>query len=138
MKLLNKILFFVLVLFTFTISVNAADFSTSMSSNNSSITPGGQFTVTVGVSGANNLYGMTAALSYDSSKLQLVASNGQSGFNATVGSKIVIDAAAPTYVPLFVLLLPFLSRYSYQHTRHAFRIHLPEAASLPILHRQYF
>lgn len=109
MKLFNKILFFVLVLFTFTISVNAADFSTSMSSNNSSITPGGQFTVTVGVSGANNLYGMTAALSYDSSKLQLVASNGQSGFNATVGSKIVIDAAAPKSGTFSVITLTFKS-----------------------------
>ena len=38
MKHLNKVLFFVLVLFTFTLSVNAANFSTTMTSNKSSIT----------------------------------------------------------------------------------------------------
>ena len=63
MKHLNKILFFVLVLFTFTLSVNAANFSTTMTSNKSSITAGQQFTVTVGVKGAKDLYGLTASLS---------------------------------------------------------------------------
>ena len=95
MKYINKILFFVLVLFTFTLSVNASNFSTTMTSNKSSITAGQQFTVTVGVKGAKDLYGLTASLSYDSAKIKYVSSIGQSGFNPTVGSKLVLDAAAP-------------------------------------------
>lgn len=95
MKYINKILFFVLVLFTFTLSVNAADFSTTMSSNRTAITPGQQFTVTVGVKGAKDLYGLTASLSYDSSKIKYVSSIGQNNFNAVVGNRLVLDAAAP-------------------------------------------
>ena len=107
MKHLNKILFFVLVLFTFTLSVNAANFSTTMTSNKSSITAGQQFTVTVGVKGAKDLYGLTASLSYDSSKVKFVSSNGQSGFAATVGSKLVVDAAAPKSGTFKVVTLTF-------------------------------
>lgn len=95
MKYLNKIIFFILVVFTFTLSVNAANFSTTLSTNKSNITAGEQFTITVGVKGAKDLYGLTASLNYDTSKIKYVSSNGQSDFAVTVGTNLVVDAAAP-------------------------------------------
>ena len=94
MKKLNKILFMVFAFVAFAISANAADFSTYVSSNKTSITAGQQFTVTVGVKGAKDLYGMTAALTYDTSKLTLVGSNGANGFALTVGKNLVVDSAS--------------------------------------------
>lgn len=93
MKVLNKILFMVFAFVMFLTSANAADFSTYVSSNKTSITAGDQITVTVGVKNVKNLYGLRAALSYDSSKLSYVGASGVSPFAVTVGKNIVIDSA---------------------------------------------
>lgn len=93
MKKLNKVLFMVFAFIVFAISANAADFSTYVSSNKTSITAGEQFTVTVGVKNAKNLYGIRAALTYDTSKLSVVSKNGSSGFALTLGSYLVVDSS---------------------------------------------
>lgn len=93
MKVLNKILFMVFAFVMFLTSANAADFSTYVSSNKTSITAGEQITVTVGVKNVKDLYGLRAALSYDSSKLSYVGASGVSPFAVTVGKNIVIDSA---------------------------------------------
>lgn len=93
MKKLNKVLFMVFAFVMFIASANAADFSTYVTSNKTSITAGEQFTVTVGVKNAKNLYGMRAALSYDSSKVSVVSSSGSNNFALTLGSYLVVDSA---------------------------------------------
>ena len=61
----------------------------------SSITPGQQFNVTVGITGGTNIWGLTAAFSYDSDKLELVSSAGTGSFTLTLGSNMVVDANEP-------------------------------------------
>ena len=86
---MKKFLCILLLLFAFSNHVNATSIETSMSGV-SNIDANGSFTVSINVSG-NNVWGVTMALNYDKSKLDLVSSTGQNGFTATVGSNIVLD-----------------------------------------------
>ena len=84
----------VLLLLTLFVPVQANSVTLTMSAP-ASIEANQQFNVVVGVSNTTNIAGLTATLNYDSSKLQLVSSTGQSGFAATVGTSIVLDTATP-------------------------------------------
>ena len=112
MKKLNKVLFMVFAFIAFAISANAADFSTYVSSNKTSITAGEQFTVTVGVKNAKNLYGMRAALSYDSSKVSVVSSSGSNNFALTLGFSFLSDkilSLPQNLLPSSLILLRILT-----------------------------
>ncbi len=113
MKRLNKMLFMVFAFVAFAISANAADFSTYVTSNKTSITAGEQFTVTVGVKNAKNLYGMTGALTYDSNKLTLVGNSGANGFAVTVGKNLVVDSATGKSGTFKVATLTFKAKSSF-------------------------
>lgn len=69
-----------------------SDLSTYMSGPGE-IGAGEQFSVTVGFSCSDTIYGISVSLSYDSSLLSLVGSSGAGEFSATVGSSIVADSA---------------------------------------------
>ena len=113
MKNLNKILFMVFAFIVFAVNANAADFSTYVSSNKTSITAGEQFTVTIGVKNAKNLYGMTGALTYDSNKLSLVGNNGANNFAVTVGKNLVVDSATGKSGTFKVATLTFKAKSSF-------------------------
>jgi hypothetical protein len=92
MKKLFKIFVIILLLlvnFNF-INIKAADFTTT-TSGPTGIVSEGTFTITLGVSGAVNLSGMTAKFTYDSSLLTLVSSEARNGYALTVGPLVVLD-----------------------------------------------
>lgn len=80
-----------------------------------SITPQSTFEVVVGVSGAVTLYGFTADISFDSSKVTLLStSTGLNGFNLTLGSsKIVLDSASGRSGTYGVVTLRFRATASF-------------------------
>ena len=89
-----KYLLGLIICFLFgTTGVLAADFSTSMTSSLNPIVAGKEFTVTVKVNKVSNFCGTRGNFTYDSSKLTVVNSNGAGGFAATLGTKLVLDAA---------------------------------------------
>lgn len=113
MKHLNKILFMALAFIVFTVNANAADFSTYITSNKTSITAGEQITVTVGIKNGNSIYGMTGALSYDTSKLSYVGASGVSPFAVTVGKNIVVDSSTGKSGTFKVATLKFKAKSSF-------------------------
>jgi len=78
---------------TFCINVKASSFNVSLG-NNVTIYDTKEISIPVTVSGANNLYGFRASLSYDGGKLKLNSYAGENGFTATVGTSIVVDNSA--------------------------------------------
>ena len=78
-----------------------------------SIGSGQSFNVVVGVSNVTNIEGLTAKLSYDGGKLQLVESTGLNGFTATIGTSIVLDTASPRSGNINLLQLTFKATGSF-------------------------
>jgi len=89
---MKKLIAILITFFSFTLSVSAADISTSITGT-TNIDANSTFTITVNFTG-NDVWGITAGLNYDTSKLELIESTGQSGFTATVGSNIVLDSTS--------------------------------------------
>ena len=69
--------------------VYASDVTTNLSGV-SNIDSGEEFELTLNING-NNVWGFIAKLNFDSSKLTLVSYEGMNGFNAMVGTNIVLD-----------------------------------------------
>ena len=90
---MKKLLTFIIAFFAGLLVVNAASFNTTISGNKT-IGEKGTITLTVGVSKATNLYGFSAPITYDKTKLQLTDSTGLNGFGVAVGTKIVVDASS--------------------------------------------
>ena len=90
MKKLSTLLFALFLILSPIQNVHAATFAMTISAP-TQITAGQQFTVTVGVVNATNMMGMSAAFSYDSSKLTLVSSSGLNDYNLTLGTSLVVD-----------------------------------------------
>lgn len=89
---MKKFLSFLILFFAFSFNVKAAGLEISMSGV-SNINANGSFSVTINATG-NDIYGITMALNYDKSKLELTEYTGQSNFTATVGTNIVLDATS--------------------------------------------
>lgn len=104
-KLKYLVVLLVTCLFT-TINVNAANFSTYLKGT-STIYAGGTVNITVGVSGASNLWGFKAPLTYDSSKLTLTNYSGLNGFSLAVGSNLVADTSSGQNGSINVATLTF-------------------------------
>ena len=68
--------------------VYASDVTTNLSGV-SNIDSGEEFELTLNING-NNVWGFIAKLNFDSSKLTLVSYEGMNGFNAMVGTNIVL------------------------------------------------
>lgn len=85
--------------------VYAADVNTYVNGK-SNIEAGEQFTVTLGVT-ADNLWGLSGSIGYDSSKLSLVGNSGLNGFTAMVGSGFSLDSAAGKSGSFDILTLTF-------------------------------
>lgn len=96
----------VLLLLTIFVPVQANSVTLTMSAP-ASIETNQQFSIVVGVSNTTNIAGLTATLNFDSSKLELVSSTGQSGFAATVGTSIVLDTATPVSGSINLVQLTF-------------------------------
>jgi len=90
MKKIKYLLSALLTFFIGVLSTNAADITTYISGANA-VNPKEEFTVTIGINGASNIYGLSAAFSYDAEKLELINSTGESGFNLTLGSNLIVD-----------------------------------------------
>lgn len=73
--------------------VRAGSFTTALSSTKTSVSSvGEQFTLTFAVRDSTGLSAITASLTYDNLKLEIVSSSAESGFALTVGSnKFVVD-----------------------------------------------
>lgn len=102
----------VITLFCFALNVYADGISLSMSSV-SNIDEGDSFTVTVKASGTN-IWGIRAKLNYESSKITLDSYSGLSGFNATVGSNIVLDSGSGHDGSFDIINLVFKSTSSFK------------------------
>lgn len=111
-KLKYLVVLLVMCLFT-TINANAANFSTYLKGT-STIYAGGTVNVTVGVSGASNLWGFKAPLSYDSSKLTLTNYSGLNGFSLAVGSNLVADTSSGQNGSINVATLTFKATDAFQ------------------------
>lgn len=61
----------------------------------------------------NNIWGITAGLSYDNSKLTLESYTADNGFTATVGSNIVLDSTSGHNGTFTVLNLKFKASSSF-------------------------
>lgn len=105
-----KFLLVALMAFAFGATKAYAASVTTYVSGPSSITAGQQFTVTVGLNGGVNIYGVQAAFSYDSSKLELVSSTGASGFALTLGTNLVVDTASPQNGNFAIATLTFKAK----------------------------
>lgn len=92
-------------------TVKAADFTTSLEGT-STINAGDSFNLALKVSG-NNIWGITAGLSYDNSKLTLESYTADNGFTATVGSNIVLDSTSGHNGTFTVLNLKFKASSSF-------------------------
>lgn len=57
----------------------------------SQIEPGDTFTVKISVT-VDDIWAVRMKLDYDQTKLQLIGTEGQAGFKATVGNKIILDS----------------------------------------------
>jgi hypothetical protein len=92
-KLLKTFLVIIILLINFKhIEIKAADFTTTTSGINGIVSEG-TFTITLGVSGASNLSGLTAKFTYDSNLLTLVSTEERNGYSLTVGPEVVLDKA---------------------------------------------
>ncbi len=90
-KLLNILLVSIVLCMNFaTIEPKAVDFTTT-TSGVTGIVSEGTFTITLGVSGATNLSGMTAKFTYDTNLLTLVSWEERNGYSLTVGPEVVMD-----------------------------------------------
>ena len=93
MKKIKWTLFVITFLMIFIPNVHAANIKTYVNGP-SSIYPGDNIKVSVGVSGAPLLYGFTGKISYDTSKLKLQKSSGLSGFSVLLGQNLTADSAS--------------------------------------------
>ena len=93
MKKIKWTLFVITFLMFFIPNVHAANIKTYVNGT-SSIYPGDNIKVSVGVSGAPLLYGFTGKVSYDTSKLKLQKSSGLSGFSVLLGQNLTADSAS--------------------------------------------
>ena len=99
----------ILLIFAFTMEVEAGDFSTGISGA-SSIDAGATFTVDLNVNSSSELYGVTGNLSYDNDLLELVSSDAKSGFALTMGTTIVADTASPRSGSFAIATLTFKAK----------------------------
>ena len=74
MKKIKYLLSALLTFFIGVLSTNAADITTYISGANA-VNPKEEFTVTIGINGASNIYGLSAAFSYDAEKLDYISSD---------------------------------------------------------------
>lgn len=84
----KKVILFIF-LFIVCFPVYASELKTSLSGN-TNVDAKGEFELVLKVSGID-IWGLTANLNYDTSKLKLVSYDGMNGFDATVKSNIVLD-----------------------------------------------
>ena len=108
---MKRIKYLLVALMMFVVGATTAFASvTTYVSGPSSITPGQQFNVTIGLNGGVNIYGVQAAFNYDSDKLELIGSSGASGFALTLGSNLVVDTAAPQNGNFAIATLTFKAK----------------------------
>lgn len=91
-KIKSYIVLLFLMLFVSIPLVKADGISTSISGTGE-IQAGEEFTLTLNAIGGTSIMYLEGNLNYDSNKLELVSSSSQSGFNLTMGSKLVVDDA---------------------------------------------
>lgn len=84
----KKVILFIF-LFIVCFPVYASELKTSLSGN-TNVDAKGEFELVLKISGTD-IWGLTASLNYDTSKLKLVSYDGMNGFDATVKSNIVLD-----------------------------------------------
>jgi len=94
MKKTMVIILSIMMIMNFTVIAEASDFSTGLSGG-SSIDKGATFNVDITVNSSKELYGVEGKLNFDSSKLELVSSEGKNGFALTVGTSVVADTSNP-------------------------------------------
>ena len=111
MKKVMMILLSIMMIVNVTVVAEASDFSTGLSGG-SSIDKGATFTVDITVNSSKELYGVSGGLSYDSSKLELVSSEGKNGFALTIGTSVVADTASPKKGSFTVGTLRFKAKSS--------------------------
>lgn len=87
----RSLIIFAFILFIIPFKVNATTINISSNSNDI-IEANSEFTLTVNVTDGSNMLGLLGKLSYDSSKLVLISSNGLNGFVMTTGSNILLDS----------------------------------------------
>lgn len=93
---MKKILLFFVAIFSLFITTNkvlAADFGTAISGA-SEIEAGESFTLTFKITGATNIWSAMGNLNYDSTKLTKVSEAAGSGFNLTLGTRILVDSTS--------------------------------------------
>ncbi len=105
-KILQSIGLFLIAFIIAIPGVLADSISTSISGA-SEIEAGEEFTLTFKATSGTNIWGLTAKLNYDSSKLSIVSSSAGSGFNLTLGANIVIDATSGVNAPFIICTIKF-------------------------------
>ena len=109
---MNKLKYiFLLMIIMYTTNVYA--FSITMNGD-TKMTSDSEVTVTVGVSGANNLWGFKSSISYDSSKITLSSYNGINGFGVAVGTSLVADSSSGKNGIINVATLTFKATNSFK------------------------
>jgi len=108
---MKKVVFILITLLAFSINVKADTISTSMTGV-SNIDAKGSFSITINVNGTD-VWGMTMGLNYDTNKLELISSEGQNGFTATVGNNIVLDSTSGHSGNFKVIILTFKAKDSF-------------------------
>lgn len=91
-KIFKSLIIALMIMLNVTV-VRAGSFTTALSSTKTSVSSvGEQFTLTFAVRNSTGLSAITASLTYDNLKLEIVSSSAESGFALTVGSnKFVVD-----------------------------------------------
>jgi hypothetical protein len=91
MKKLLIAVFMLCMMFVPLNKVLAVDAATKLSTTATTIEAGQSFTITFSVANSLGIFGLSAALSYPTDKLEITASAAKSGFTLTLGSKLVVD-----------------------------------------------
>ncbi len=92
--------------------VYANNFSTTIKGT-TAIEPNEQFTITIGVSNAPSIFGLSATFDYDKDKLEIVKTEQLNGFTTTIGPKIIIDKATSNSGTFDFVRLTFKAKSSF-------------------------
>jgi len=106
-----KYIFTILFLFI-AYPVYAAEVSTSITGA-SNINAGEEFTITLNVT-ADNLWGLSGIINYDTSKINLISSEGLNSFTAVVGTGFSLDTASGKSGTFGILNLKFKATNSFK------------------------
>ena len=108
-----KLKYILIILFLFiAFPVYAAEVSTSVSGT-SNINANEEFTITLNVT-AKNLWGLSGIINYDTSKMNLISSEGLNSFTAVVGTGFSLDTASGKSGTFGILNLKFKATDSFK------------------------